>query len=52
MMALHHEAVTCIDFSKEVIKNKQKQAKDGVSYKVHDLMQPLPFEEGSFDAIV
>lgn len=49
---MNHQAVTCLDFSKEIIKNKQKNAKEGITYKVHDILQPLPFDEGAFDAIV
>jgi ubiquinone/menaquinone biosynthesis C-methylase UbiE len=52
LVALKYSAITCLDFSKEIIKNKQKHAKEGITYKVHDILQPLPFQEGSFDAVI
>ena len=52
LMSLKHKSVVCLDFSKEVIKSKQKKAKEGVSYKVHDITSVFPFEDGEFEVIL
>ena len=36
--------VTCLDFSKEIIKNRSKNnSNDKITYKLHNITEKLPF---------
>jgi len=46
-------AVTGVDFSEGMLEEARgKPGADGVRFLAHDLLQPLPFEDGSFDRVV
>lgn len=45
LTTMSHE-VTCVDFSKEVIKNRSKNNKnDKISYKFHNIFEKMPFSD-------
>ena len=43
MVAMGVGSVTCVDYSKEVVRSRQKHAKDGITYQVGDIVEALPF---------
>ena len=46
-------AVTGLDFSEGMLEEaRRKTGAEGVRFLAHDLHQPLPFEDGSFDRVV
>jgi len=52
LTTLEHE-VTCLDFSKEVIKNRSKNNSNSkITYKLHNITERFPFEDGTFDVII
>lgn len=45
--------VTAVDFSQGMLDQaRAKQGADAVTWLVHDLHKPLPFEDGTFDTVV
>ena len=52
-LASRGATVTAVDFSEEMLaKARCKAAKDAVRFLVHDLHEPLPFNQGEFDLVV
>lgn len=52
-LAARGARVTAIDFSEGMLsKARAKPECDGVEFRVHDLAQPLPFADDSFDRVV
>jgi 2-polyprenyl-3-methyl-5-hydroxy-6-metoxy-1,4-benzoquinol methylase len=52
MTTLQHE-VTCLDFSKEIIKSRAKSNSNSkITYKLHNIQEKLPYEDESFDVII
>ena len=52
-MAARGAAVTAVDFSQGMLTEaRRKPAADKVQFLVHDLHEPLPFADASFDLIV
>jgi malonyl-CoA O-methyltransferase len=46
-------AVTAVDFSAGMLEEARRKAgAEGVRFVVHDLHEPLPFDDGSFDVVV
>ena len=52
-LAANGAAVTAVDFSEGMMqKARSKPGAEGIRFLAHDLHEPLPFAEGSFDRVV
>jgi 2-polyprenyl-3-methyl-5-hydroxy-6-metoxy-1,4-benzoquinol methylase len=51
LASMGYKNITCIDFSKELIKNRQKTNKSCVKYLCHNMLDRFEFED-KFDLII